>query len=293
MGPYATDGRSVIVAMPEQVDMLNAEQVFHQLHAALICGAAVVIADFTATAFCDSAGLNRLVTIHKRAVCCDVQFWLVLPPSGTVRRVLKLLGLDQLLPVYSTVAEATGVLPVPGGPFMTGKLLFGGIDFYSIYAKTKHPTEARLFLEALTTGQGGLAWSLTVPGHLLPALKSVATQLRDRHNHMVASNAFMQKHSDWVYKQMDMTAAAYSPALNMGSVTNSQYLGKASNVCPWGNQIWGTPPIDGTMLQQILIQGKDPEAAWKDAATKMGAIATQWLDQNPGWKPQVSGSVSG
>lgn len=107
MGPYATDGQSVIVAMPAQIDVINAERVYDQLYTALISGAAVIIADFTVTTFCDSAGLNRLVAIHKRAVSRDVQFWLVLPPGGTVRRVLRLLGLDQLLPVYSTIAEAT------------------------------------------------------------------------------------------------------------------------------------------------------------------------------------------
>ena len=107
MGTDAVDGPPVIVAMPAQIDVTNSERVYDRLYAALVSGAGVIIADFTATTFCDSAGMNRLVTIHKRAVSREAQFWLVLPPVGTVRRVLKLLGLDQLLPVYSTVAEAT------------------------------------------------------------------------------------------------------------------------------------------------------------------------------------------
>ena len=62
--------------------MTNAERVYDQLYAALISGATVIIADFTATTFCDSAGMNRLITIHKRAVSRDVQFWVVLPRAG-------------------------------------------------------------------------------------------------------------------------------------------------------------------------------------------------------------------
>lgn len=115
MGADAVGGPPVIVAMPAQIDVINAEHIYDQLYAALISGANVVIADFTVTTFCDSAGMNRLVSIHKRAVSRDVVFRLVLPPGGTVRRVLKLLGLDQLLPVYSTVAEAIegAKAPVP------------------------------------------------------------------------------------------------------------------------------------------------------------------------------------
>ena len=106
MGTDAAGGPPVIVAMPAQIDVTNSERVYDRLYAALASGASVIIADFTATTFCDSAGMNRIVTIHKRAVSRDVQFWLVLPPVGSVRRVLTLLGLDQLLPVYSTLAEA-------------------------------------------------------------------------------------------------------------------------------------------------------------------------------------------
>src|SRR5262249_3116797 len=32
------------------------------------------------------------------------------------------------------IADKTGVVPVPAGPFMTGKLLYGGIQHYVVYA---------------------------------------------------------------------------------------------------------------------------------------------------------------
>lgn len=110
MGAHAADGTPVIVALPTEIDMVNAERVYDQLYAALISGAPVIIADFTATIFCDSAGLHRLVMIHQRAAAHDAQLWLVVPPGGSVRHVIELLGLDQRLPVYSSVAEATALL---------------------------------------------------------------------------------------------------------------------------------------------------------------------------------------
>lgn len=113
MGTDPGDRSPVVVALPAEIDVINAGSVYDQLCMALISGATVVIADFTATTFCDSAGMQRLIMIHNRAVARDVQFWLVVPKVGTIRRVLKLLGLDQLLPVYSTVAEATSALTAP------------------------------------------------------------------------------------------------------------------------------------------------------------------------------------
>lgn len=113
MGTSAADGEPVIVALPAEVDVTNTERVYDQLYAALISGSPVIIADFTATAFCDSAGMHRLIMIQKRAAARNAQLRLVVPAGGAVRHVLELLGLDQRLPVYSTVAEAASPLQAP------------------------------------------------------------------------------------------------------------------------------------------------------------------------------------
>jgi len=81
--------------LPAEVEVTNAERVYDQLYAALILGATVIIADFTATIFCDSAGLHRRIMIHKWAAARNAQLRLVVPPGGSVRHVLELLGLDQ------------------------------------------------------------------------------------------------------------------------------------------------------------------------------------------------------
>jgi hypothetical protein len=119
-----------------------------------------------------------------------------------------------------------------------------------------------------------------VPGHLLPPLESVRTKLKG-----VTDNAYMKKHGDWVTTFLDLVPGAMNPSLAMGSVDNKAFTTKLSNVCPWGNEVWTSPPVDGNMLQEILINKKDPEAAWKEAATKMGEIANTWKSAHPEWKP--------
>lgn len=118
MGADAAKGPSAIVILPAEIDVTNAEHVYDQLYAALTSGAPFIIADLTATTFCDSAGLHRLIMIHKQATARGVQFRLVVPPGGSVRHVMELLGIDQRLPVYLTISDATSLLtaPVPEPP---------------------------------------------------------------------------------------------------------------------------------------------------------------------------------
>jgi len=177
------------------------------------------------------------------------------------------------------IAEVTGVIGIPAGPFMTGQLHFGGTQHYSVSSGTAHPAEAQAFLEALTTGDNALAFALTVPGHLLPPLESVRSALR------AAEDPFIAKHGDWMNTFLDLVPGAMSPTLSMGSVDNGSFTRKLSNVCPWGAEVWTNPPVDGTMLQEILINKKDPEAAWMDANAAMRDIAANWKAANPGWTP--------
>lgn len=106
MSDQLTGSRPVTVALPAEIDLSNAEQVYDQLAAALASGAAVVIADFTGTRFCDCACLNRLLRVHNQAADRNAQLRLVIPPGAPVRDVVKLLGLHQQLPVYASIDAA-------------------------------------------------------------------------------------------------------------------------------------------------------------------------------------------
>jgi anti-anti-sigma factor len=58
--------RETVVALPEEIDLLNATRVAEQLTSAVRRNPAVII-DMTATTFCDCAGARAIVQAHKRA----------------------------------------------------------------------------------------------------------------------------------------------------------------------------------------------------------------------------------
>jgi anti-sigma B factor antagonist len=104
----------VVVRLPDEIDMANAERVGEQLRSAFTRGAAVVIADLTPTVFCDSAGARQFLLAHNYADARDAQMRFVIP-GRNVLRVLKLTGLDQLLSIYPSLDAAVSAGPAPDG----------------------------------------------------------------------------------------------------------------------------------------------------------------------------------
>lgn len=93
-----------IVTLPDQIDGANAERVYEELRAA--CGPGVtVVADMTATRFCYSTGIRNITLADEHAKTLEGQLRLALP-AGVVHRVLELLGLDEVLLIYPTMAAA-------------------------------------------------------------------------------------------------------------------------------------------------------------------------------------------
>jgi anti-anti-sigma factor len=103
--PVAWTGQRAVVTLPEHVDMSNAAQIREQLLAVFDRGAAVVIADMSATAWCDYVGVDAVARACQRAAVCRAELRLV-ATAPTVRRLLAAEGLDRLVPVYSSVEAA-------------------------------------------------------------------------------------------------------------------------------------------------------------------------------------------
>jgi len=103
---------AVIIALPAEVDMASAGRAGQQLGSACAPGVRTVIADMTATTFCDSSGISMLVRARKQAAATDTQLRLVVP-SRTVLRVLALVGMDELLPIYPSLRQALAATPEP------------------------------------------------------------------------------------------------------------------------------------------------------------------------------------
>ncbi len=94
-----------VVALPAEIDMANADDVGEKLRSAFTPGVTIVVADMTLTAFCDSYGMRALVLAHRCAAACHAQLRLVVS-YASVLQVLKLAGLDRLLPVYPSLGAA-------------------------------------------------------------------------------------------------------------------------------------------------------------------------------------------
>jgi anti-anti-sigma factor len=99
-----------VVAFPEHVDISNAAQIREQLLAVFDRGAAVVIADMSATAWCDYVGIDAVARACQRAAVRRVELRLV-ATAPAVLRLLAAEGLDRLVPVYSSVEAATAGEP--------------------------------------------------------------------------------------------------------------------------------------------------------------------------------------
>jgi anti-sigma B factor antagonist len=103
----------VVVALPAEIDMATAGRAGQQLGSAFAASVTAVIADMTATTFCDSSGISMLVRAHQQAAATSTQLRLAVP-SAAVRRTLALVQVDSLLPVYPSLTQALAAKPVPG-----------------------------------------------------------------------------------------------------------------------------------------------------------------------------------
>jgi anti-sigma B factor antagonist len=102
--------QAVVVTLPTEIDIANAESVGEELCAAFAPGVRAVIADMTGTRFCDSTGISMLIVAHQKALSNHAELRLVVV-STAVLHALTLVRIDHLLPVYPSLAEA--LLPEP------------------------------------------------------------------------------------------------------------------------------------------------------------------------------------
>ena len=94
-----------VVTLPAEIDMATAAVIAGQVAAALAPGVHAVIADMTATTFCDSAGIGMLIRAKKQATAHGAELRVVLA-CPNVLRVLKIQGADAVLPIYRSLDEA-------------------------------------------------------------------------------------------------------------------------------------------------------------------------------------------
>lgn len=90
-----------VVPLPEQISSVNADQVRTRLLGVIDRGAAVLVADLTATLSCDSAGADALLQAYQHGVAAGTELRLVVTAEA-VRRALRLGGLARLALMFPT-----------------------------------------------------------------------------------------------------------------------------------------------------------------------------------------------
>jgi anti-sigma B factor antagonist len=106
MDDQAAQTKPVVVVLPSEIDVTNSGQVYGQLAAAFAPGVNTVIADMMATIFCDSSGVHAILHAYEDAAARDIRLMLAVSSATSVRRVLELIGVGRLMPVYASLQEA-------------------------------------------------------------------------------------------------------------------------------------------------------------------------------------------
>ena len=97
----------IVIRLPAEIDAANAGRIGEELDSAFAPGVAAVIADMTATTFCDSTGARELLLAHHKATATGIELQIVMPPSANMRRLFQLTGLDQVLAIYPSLAAVS------------------------------------------------------------------------------------------------------------------------------------------------------------------------------------------
>ncbi len=90
-----------VVTLPEHIGSANADHVRERLLGVIDHGAAVLVADLTATVSCDFSGAEALLQAYQRGVAAGTELRLVVTAEA-VRRALRLIGLAHLALMFPT-----------------------------------------------------------------------------------------------------------------------------------------------------------------------------------------------
>jgi anti-sigma B factor antagonist len=107
VGPHA------VVTMPAEMDAVNAGESRQELLSAVSLGAAVVVIDMSETMFCDSAGVQAIIAAYQQAATTGTKLRLA---ATEVLRILTVVGVGQLIPIYPTLESALAAHPAQAGP---------------------------------------------------------------------------------------------------------------------------------------------------------------------------------
>ena len=102
-------GDHAVVTADGEIDAATADTVSEAVAGAVTDGYSLVLLDFAGVTFIDSTGLGMLVRAHRTAETAGSTFAVVHPTPQT-RKLIRVLGLDQLLHIHDSHEQALAEL---------------------------------------------------------------------------------------------------------------------------------------------------------------------------------------
>jgi anti-sigma B factor antagonist len=101
------EGQTTTLHVTGEVDLATAEEIGQAATTALDAGATALVIDLHQVTFLDSTGLAVLVAVNNHATAGGARLT-IRGPSPRVRKVLRITGLDEFLPVEPDPDPGTG-----------------------------------------------------------------------------------------------------------------------------------------------------------------------------------------
>jgi anti-anti-sigma factor len=100
----------LIARLLGDIDMANARDVGAQLTAAIPNSTLGVVLDLTGTTYLDSSGIQFVFDLAERLNGRQQQLRVAVPANAPIRRVLRVVELDQTVPMDTTAGEAEAAI---------------------------------------------------------------------------------------------------------------------------------------------------------------------------------------
>ena len=100
------DGRVVVAALPDEIDLSNARPIGTIVSAAVPNDAAGVVLDLSGTNYLDSSGVHLIFDLADRLGARQQTLVLAVPEHSHVRRVLELVDVRVVAPVEPDLERA-------------------------------------------------------------------------------------------------------------------------------------------------------------------------------------------
>jgi anti-anti-sigma factor len=97
--------KAEILGVPDELGLINADNLAARGCAAISRCAQLLLLDLSGLSFCDARGLGALVKIANYAEAAGCRYGLVAPQSQ-MTKLLRITGLDQRMPVFTTLNQA-------------------------------------------------------------------------------------------------------------------------------------------------------------------------------------------